>query len=87
MKWLLNAHPHSLNIEATTYDGCSALKLAAGRDYGEIMNELLRCGADANTMLSDDSSSSESEEEQVIKFYRKKVFPHTRGSLVFPSGT
>ena len=58
----------SLNLEAVTFDGSTALQLAYGRSYANIVNILLQSGANVQScrLIEDsDSSATESEEEQV----------------------
>ena len=52
------------NVNATTFDGSTPLKLAVGRGFHTVANLLVQAGADRSVLNSDeDSDSSESEDE------------------------
>ena len=51
------------NVNATTFDGSTPLKLAVGRGFHAAANLLVQAGADRTVLNSDDSDSSDSDDE------------------------
>ena len=51
------------NVNATTFDGSTPLKLAVGRDFHAAANLLVQAGADRSVLNSEDSDSSDSDDE------------------------